>query len=235
MIRSFLFSVLCFVICSSQAQVRVALQAGYNSAKWQYTTTPGNWETSTSAVSSFNVGVLGQLDLTNHIGLQGALLLNGGGTKLKFRYRWDMSSLVMKVYSLNLPVVAMYNIDVKKMRLGFGGGFYGAYMLSGTQKGTAERVIINAPTQITPIDNKIEFGSSDQLFYPGSTDPITLNRFDAGYVVMTSIKFNRLLLFQASYNGGFPEILPGGYAFSGNFKNKVISLSLAVLLSREGS
>ena len=235
MIRTFFFSVLCFTICSSYAQVRVGFQAGYNAAKWDYTTTPGNWETSTDAVSGFNAGVLGLLDLNEHIGLQGALLFNGGGTKLYHRYRFDMSSRNIKVYSLNLPIVGMYIFNVKKMRFGLGGGFYAAYMLGGKEKGTAERFIINGQPEIKSIDNKIEFESTDELFQPGSTDPIHIDRFDLGYVVATTIQFNRLLVFTASYNAGLREVLPGGYAFSGNFETRVISLSLAVLLSRKKS
>jgi hypothetical protein len=162
MIRCFLFSVFCLVICSSHAQVRVGVQAGYNSAKWALTVPQRNWETSNDAVSGFNVGVLGLIDLKNRIGLQGGLLFNSGGTKLKHRYRFDMSSRKIKLYSLNLPVTVIYSIDVKKMRLGLGGGFYAAYILSGTEKGTTERVIINGATEIASVNNKVEFGSGDQ-------------------------------------------------------------------------
>jgi hypothetical protein len=232
MVRSFLFSVLCLVICSSHAQVRVGVQAGYNSAKWALTVPQRNWETSNDAVSGFNVGMLGMLELKKRIGLRGALLFNGGGTKLKHRYRFNSSLREIKLYTLNLPVTAMYKVDIKKMRFGLGGGFYVAYVLSGTEKGTTEQFIINGSPEIDPVDNKVEFGSSDQPFDPSSTNAIKVNRFDAGYVVGATIEFNRRLVLQASYNGGLHNLLPGGYSFGGNFKNKVISLSLAVLLSR---
>jgi Outer membrane protein beta-barrel domain len=134
MIKNSLFCIMCLILSCSHAQVRVALQAGYNAAKWNYTITPGNWETSNDAVSGFNAGALAQLNFKNRIGLQGALLFNNTGTKLFHRYRFDMSNRDIKLYSLNLPVVATYNIDVRKMRYGLGGGFYAACMLSGTEK-----------------------------------------------------------------------------------------------------
>ena len=232
MIRSCLFTVLCFIICSSYAQVRVGLQAGYNSAKWDYTVTPGNWQTTNDAISGFNAGVLGLFDLNKHIGFEGALLFNRTGTKLMFGYRWDKSSREIKLNSLNLPLIVLYNVSVKNMRFGLGGGFYGAYILSGTEQGTTERVVINGPPIIQVIDNKVEFESPTQPFDPTNPAPINIKHFDGGYVIATTIEFKRLLLLRASYNGGFSEVLPAGYMFSGNFKNKLISVSLAVLLSR---
>jgi hypothetical protein len=233
MIRCFVFGALCFIICSSHAQERIALQAGYNSAKWNYTIPPANWITTTDEISGFNAGVLVQHELKNRFGIQGALVFNRTGTKLRHVYRFQSSSREIKLYSLNLPVVVMYNLDIKKMRFGLGGGFYGAYRFAGTEKGTAETFVINGSPQIQYVDNKIEFGGpSDQRFDPSSTTPINLNRFDAGYVVMINIEFNRLLIFQASYNGGLRNVLSSEYYFGGNFKNNVISLSMAVLLSR---
>jgi hypothetical protein len=211
MIKTFLFTVLLFIISSSHAQIRVGIQAGYNSAKWQFTEEIGNWQTETNAISGFNAGVLAQFDLKKRIALQGALLFNRTGTTLFNNYRGDMSNRKIKLYSLNLPVVAMYSIDVRKMRYGLGGGLYAAYILSGTEKGKTERHMIGgSPPVINPIDNKIGFETEDQRFNPGSTAPMNVRRWDAGYVV-----------------------LPGWYFFGGNFKNQVVSLSLAVWLSRK--
>jgi Outer membrane protein beta-barrel domain len=147
MIRTLLFSILCFTLTSSYAQVKFGVQAGYNAAKWKYTITPGNWDMETTAISSFNAGMLAQLDFKRHIRLQGSLLFNGTGTELRYRYRYNQSWRTIRLYSLNLPVVAMYKIDVKKMSYSLGGGFYAAYMLSGTDKGTIETYELGgAPT-----------------------------------------------------------------------------------------
>ena len=232
MLSRFLFILLCVITGTAHAQLKPAILASYNSAKWDYTIPPGNWQTTNDAISGFNAGMLAQYEFKPPITLQAALLFNATGTKHFFRYRFNSSWRTIKVYSLNLPLIAMYNNNVKQLRFGLGGGFYAACMLSGTEKGTTERFIINGPPEVQTIDNKIEFGSTDHPFDPTSRAPLILDRLDWGYVAMTSIEYNRRFLLQVSYNGGMRDVLPNGYIFSGNFRNKVVSISLGVLLKK---
>lgn len=230
MLRSIFFVLLCLVAGASHAQFQFGVQAGYNLAKWKYTVEPGNWETTTDPVSSFSIGGLGQYKFKNRIRLEGGLLFSGIGTKLFYRYRFNSSSRTIRLYNLNLPVIVMYGLDVKKFNFALGGGFYGACMLTGTEKGTAETVVFGNPTIVRQIDNKVEFDSDAPQFDLTSTNPINVQRFDAGYVFTGSVEYKKQMVLRVSYYAGQVDILPGEYFFSGNFRNRVVNVSLAVWL-----
>jgi hypothetical protein len=234
-LKAFLVGIFCLIINASYAQVRFGFQAGYTMDGWDYTVTPGNWETETKGVSTFHAGMLAQLDPHRRIRLQSSLLYSGGGTKLMHVHHSDNSSREIRLHSLKLPLVIMYRAKDRhneKWNFGIGGGFYAAYVFSGTEKGTVQRLVAGGPPVDTYINNKVGF-ESNVIFNPGNTSPINVKHFDGGFVILNSIDYLGIYMFQFSLNGGLTSILPGGYSLSGNFKTFVGNISLVYMLNRK--
>jgi hypothetical protein len=232
--RLIIFAIGVLLAVGTRAQLKVGIQAGYNTSGWDYTghTNSTGYVTETEGLGGFQGGVLTELGLSNKLALRTSLLYIRKGTQLNTHYRPHTGNRTIKVSYLELPVTVSYHVDYNKFRFGLGAGLYGGLALSGKHKGTLYSTPIGGTTTSQQFSNDIKIGSTGGELVPSFSDAFALDRYDYGYTVLSSIEFNRMLLLNVSYTAGLRDLLSDGYAWSynENFRNRTVSISLGYLI-----
>src|SRR3954462_11393167 len=95
--RIFLLTIICFWSVSIQAQHQLGIQVGFSRAKWDPSDDPTFFrdETySTSRISGFQFGLVGEIRLIDHLSIRPGLFFSCKGTRLNYLQRsfYDSSS-----------------------------------------------------------------------------------------------------------------------------------------------
>lgn len=130
-----LFSILLFfaILMPAKAQIHLGVRAGLNLANMSVKNLPSGFDN--KMVPSFNLGGFAGMDITKRIGIESGLYLSGKGIKSEFSQNLFIMSVsgfvkVTPLY-LEVPVNAVYNLDMKAVKLRFYAGPYLAYGIGG--------------------------------------------------------------------------------------------------------
>jgi hypothetical protein len=211
----------CFLTVSAFAQTKIGIEAGYNSSKLGMT---GNNQQyySLSGIGTFDIGMIAEKNYSKNFSLSsGLLFFQKGGIKNKTDFAVSGSNTTTKINYLQVPLNLNFKYPVdKKIQVLLTTGLYGAYGISGSEKGTLE-----TSSSTTSINNSIHFTNNSSYY---SSDKTAVKPFDFGYHFSAGIEWKSYQL-RLNYNHGFTTINPSG---STKFYNENLGVSLAYLLSK---
>ena len=209
------------VVLSTQAQVYV--QGGLNLAN--ITKTNDGQTEKNNILPSFNVGILGRMDLAPMFALESGALLTGRGSKAEtyFTNSNYTKSRFNPLY-VEVPLNAVVKIPLaKESSVFFNAGPYAAIGIAGKSK---------TESKIGPLlsnsESNIQF-SNDDPFTSEQEDAAynKLKRFDFGLNFGAGFQFNHVIL-KANYGLGLAKINSTESNNTANDKNKYRTLSFSV-------
>ena len=168
----------------------------------------------------FQVGIVGNLDISEPFAIQSSILFATQGARLKEDFSktdWNgthlrhYSSMSMNLYYLQIPINAMYKFDIGKGRFFIQGGPYFGFAISGNAK-------FEEKFSGEKIDIKIDFGSEYEQ----------MNRFDFGLGVCAGVIFGNFQL-GLGYNQGLINLSNAPYTTT---KNNGIALTATYLFRK---
>lgn len=192
----------CFTLIAvnAQAQVKFGPQVSLNISDMMMKTP--QYKFSTKNVVKYSVGIISELNISNHFLVQPGLIYSVKGTKYLFLNQTNK----LEPSYLEIPVNFMYQFDVKPAKLDVFAGPYFAYGIGG-------KVTYNG-------------GNSTKINYGTGTND-NLRRFDYGLNFGIGIDVINLEL-KAQYGLGLANLSP---VSSNTIKMaRVISISLSYLL-----
>ena len=206
---------------STKAQVYV--QGGLNLAN--ITKTKDGQTEKNNILPSFNVGILGRLDLDPMFALESGLLLTGHGSKAETYFtNGDYVKTKFNPFYLQVPLNAVVKIPLEKeSNVFFNAGPYVAIGIGG--KSTRESKL--GPLMSNSISS-IQFSNDD---------PFTSQQEDAGYNKLKRFDFGlnfgggfqfRHVILKANYGLGLAKINSTESNNTANDKNKYRTLSFSV-------
>ena len=209
------------VALSTKAQVYV--QGGLNLAN--ITKTKDGQTEKNNILPSFNVGILGRLDLDPMFALESGLLLTGHGSKAETYFtNGDYVKTKFNPFYLQVPLNAVVKIPLEKeSNVFFNAGPYVAIGIGG--KSTRESKL--GPLMSNSISS-IQFSNDD---------PFTSQQEDAGYNKLKRFDFGlnfgggfqfRHVILKANYGLGLAKINSTESNNTANDKNKYRTLSFSV-------
>lgn len=169
-----------------------------------------------STLTSFNVGVIGDVPLADVLSLQPGVVLTGKGTKATGTFAGITSTTTFNPLYVEVPVNVVVKLPLgNDSRVFFGAGPYGAIGVGGKWKNTTD-----AGSLSTNSDRKIKFGNSN------GDD---LKTFDYGLNGLAGVEISRLML-GVNYGLGLSKIFPNQTNNGANDKNKyrVFSINVGV-------
>ena len=209
------------VALSTKAQVYV--QGGLNLAN--ITKTKDGQTEKNNILPSFNVGILGRLDLDPMFALESGLLLTGHGSKAETYFtNGDYVKTKFNPFYLQVPLNAVVKIPLEKeSNVFFNAGPYVAIGIGG--KSTRESKL--GPLMSNSISS-IQF-SNDDPFTSQQEDAgyNKLKRFDFGLNFGGGFQFGHVML-KANYGLGLAKINSTESNNTANDKNKYRTLSFSV-------
>ena len=216
--------IIIFLTHSSHAQMKIGLQAGYNSTKFTktgFSPNPIGESYETSWRGGFNLGAVTEIKIAKALYLQPGILIQGKGTHLDYTSSFDTSSRFIELHYLELPVSLKFKTTLGKNTRAIAGlGLYGSKAIRGVEKGSG--VSFSGPHAIY---NKVEFSNENET----QRLPTIIKPFDFGYSFLLGVEIKKFQL-SAAFCQSFNGITPGEKVYNGNFKNSVLSLSLTYFL-----
>jgi Outer membrane protein beta-barrel domain len=209
-------------ICT-QAQVYV--QGGLNLAN--ITKTNDGQTEDNNILPSFNVGILGRLDLAPMFALESGALLTGHGSKAETYFNGGANYVKTKFNPLyiQVPLNAVVKIPLggKETNVFFNAGPYAAIGIGGKSKRDSK--ILGVTTSET---SNIQF-SNDDPFTSEEEDAAydKLKRFDFGLNFGGGFQFQHFII-KANYGLGLAKINSTESNNTANDKNKYRTLSFSV-------
>ena len=209
------------VALSTKAQVYV--QGGLNLAN--ITKTKDGQTEKNNILPSFNVGILGRLDLDPMFALESGVLLTGHGSKAETYFtNGDYVKTKFNPFYLQVPLNAVVKIPLEKeSNVFFNAGPYVAIGIGG--KSTRE-------SKLGPL-----MSNSSSSIQFSNDDPFTSQQEDAGYNKLKRFDFGlnfgggfqfRHVILKANYGLGLAKINSTESNNTANDKNKYRTLSFSV-------
>ena len=216
------------VVANVEAQSNLQIRGGVNLANVS-TTSDGKVDDA-NTLTSFQVGILGDVHLASILHLQPGIFFTGKGSKIEIGrptenfYAKQTSNPFYIEVPVNLVVKLPFNDE---SHFFFGAGPYGAIGIAGKAK--TERKVLNFTSKS---ENKIEFSNDDPTTFgeEEGTGLGVLKRFDYGLNGMVGVEGKRLVL-SAGYGLGLAKLQSG--AESGednNNKHRVLNFSVGIKL-----
>ena len=220
-----LFLFLTNVKAQSGAQIR----AGVNLAN--VSITDDGRVDDASMLTSFHVGILGNVHLASILHLQPGLFFTGKGSKIEIGRPTE--NLYIKQTSNPFYIEVPVNLVIKlpfnsESHFFFGAGPYGAIGIAGKAK--TDRKVLNFPA--THVENNIEFSNDDPTTFneEEGTGFGVLKRFDYGLNGTIGVEGKNLAL-SAGYGLGLAKLQSGSNSSSDdNNKHRVLSFSVGIKL-----
>jgi len=217
--RIYIFSLMLFLVSMQTfAQVRFGIKAGFNLANMTDKDRNGTYSNDYKMKEGFHLGVTAEYSISNNFSLEPGLLYSSKGfTKPEYKAGIDGHTVdepEIKITSnyLEVPINAIYKINLGSVKILLNAGPYLAYALSGKLKA-----------------NKIWFGinedQTERKLKIGNQATDDFKALDYGLNAGAGIEFKKISL-GLQYGLGLANIAPSsdiGYTLN----NKVISLSLS--------
>jgi hypothetical protein len=238
------FTVLTFFVITAQAQVKIGIRAGLNSAKlnaFYQEDASGSLNDGNEFVGlskpliSFHAGLTFDIPLSDQFSFQPSVLYSGKGSNSQYTvYYYNEQTGVndyvnAKIKStpfyIDLPLHFVYKNDLGAAKLLIGAGPYLSYGISGKTK--ADVTFINAKTT-TSVEDNIAWSESD---YNANDALEGINRFDAGLSVMLGMEFSEKFQVAVTYGFGLANTNPS-YLDASSSYNRVLGISTAVFFGK---
>ena len=201
MMTSRIIAVLTAVVLTTsiaQAQFKIGVRSGFNLTNANYNNIPNEegFEnlTDTKMKPGFQVGVVGDYELNNAFSVQSGILFATQGWKIDADYERSEDGFYSKIQTkgktnlnyFQVPILAIYKLDLSGAKLLLQTGPYFGYGLGGKSKNESsilrkynDEVIIDEKTSL---DNKIKMGSGEDK----------VKAFDFGLNFGTGVQFGNI-------------------------------------------
>ena len=204
--KTFLMLLGSSAVLIATAQSGMILKGGLNVANVSVTSN-GNVEDAKS-LTSFHVGVVGDISLAKIISFQPGILFTGKGSKTQNGAQSDANYFraTTNPYYIEVPANLVFKLPVgERTKLFFGAGPYLAIGVAGKNKAEGSYLGMDFKTE-----NDIEFSDDDPTtlnFEEGAGFGI-LRRFDYGLNGLAGLEFNNVL-FSVNYGHGLAKLQSG--------------------------
>ncbi len=219
--KLFMLLVAITMTLSTFAQVNFELRSGINLATMEVNGLVE--EAKLKFNTSYLIGGMVGVEISDNFGIESGLLLSGKGTKLAgtFTDFGDTVKLSQKISLLYLevPFNVLFKKDIGSAQVQIFAGPYFAYGVAGEIEGKIE-----APGTLTEKEKRdLVFGmSEDSDFKP----------FDGGLNFGLGIEFSHILL-RAQYGLGIVDLNPRNSFSNERISNKVIGISIGYVFGRD--
>lgn len=205
-------------------KAQVYVQGGLNLAN--ITKTNDGQTEKNNILPSFNVGILGRLDLASMFALESGILLTGHGSKAETYFNGGSDYIKTKFNPLyiQVPLNAVVKIPLEKQSsIFFNAGPYAAVGIGGKSKSESKfGPLMSSSTKDIEFSNDDPFTSQEE-----DAGYNKLKRFDFGLNFGGGFQFNRVIL-KANYGLGLAKINSTESNNNANDKNKYRTLSFSV-------
>jgi hypothetical protein len=217
-----------FIVSNVQAQSSAQIKAGVNLANVSVTN-DGRIDDA-NMLTSFQVGLLGDVHLTSVLYLQPGIFFTGKGSKIEIGrptenfYAKQTSNPFYIEVPVNLVIKLPFNDE---SHFFFGAGPYGAIGVAGKAK--TDIKFLDFPNRHT--ENKIEFSNDDPTTFreEEGTGLGVLKRFDYGLNGIVGVEGKRVVL-SAGYGLGLAKLQSGSDNSGENNKHRVLNFSVGFKL-----
>jgi len=216
------------IVSNVEAQSDLQIRGGVNLANVS-TTSDGKVDDA-NTLTSFHVGILGDVHLASVFHLQPGIFFTGKGSKLEIGRPTEnfYAKQTSNPYYIEVPVNLVVKLPFNdESHFFFGAGPYGAIGIAGKAK--TERKVLNFTSKT---ENNIEFSNDDPTTFgeEEGTGLGVLKRFDYGLNGVVGVEGKRVVL-SAGYGLGLAKLQSG--AESGednNNKHRVLSFTVGIKL-----
>ena len=196
---------LVFSASYAQAQTSFGIKGGMNIAN--VTISSGSFSVTPDSKIGINLGLVSETLLAKDFYLQSGLIYTTKGFIVKNPEN-DDQKMTMSTNNIEIPINALYKLNVGSVKLlGFGGPYIG-YSISGKTK----------------VGNE-----SEDIKFSG--DNKEMNAFDFGFNIGAGIEIQNLQI-SAQYGVGLSNLIAESDEEEGKMKNKVFGLSVAYFFGR---
>lgn len=216
-----------FAVAIANAQSGLILKGGVNLAN--VSVTSNGRVDDAKQLTSFHVGVVGDVAISKFFSFQPGILLTGKGSKTESGTESDANFYRAKTNPLYIEIPA--NLVVKlpvssQTKLFFGAGPYLGIGVAGKNKGEGKYLGIGFETE-----NDIKFSNDDPttLDYEEGAGFNILKRFDYGLNATAGFEFDKVLL-GVNYGHGLSKLQSGSNNSDDYNKHRVWSFSLGIKL-----
>ncbi|GEO09244.1 outer membrane beta-barrel protein [Segetibacter aerophilus] len=217
----------------TNAQVRIGLQGGYNSAHisprhsssviFRNESSSISYDYTTSSFRGFQAGAVAELTLAHDWFLRSGLLVDGKGTRLKKIGFSDTSTRFIELLYIEVPVSLVHNWKIGERLDAFGGvGLYAARAFRGVEKGEG-----NTPGISYYLYNRVKFTSRNE---ENGSVPTRIIPIDYGATAIAGLEWQRIQLL-VSYFQGFQRVFPKSLIFQEKYTNRVLGFSAVYLFN----
>jgi hypothetical protein len=229
MMRIFSFFISAFLIATTvKAQSGAQIRGGVNLANVSVTNDGSVDDANT--LTSFQVGILGDVPLASILHLQPGIFFTGKGSKIEIGRPTE--NLYIKQTSNPFYIEVPVNLVIKlpfnsESHFFFGAGPYGAIGIAGKAK--TDKKVLNFTTHS---ENNIEFSNDDPTTFgeEEGTGLGVLKRFDYGLNGVIGVEGKSLVL-SAGYGLGLAKLQSGSNSSSdNNNKHRVLSFTVGFKL-----
>ena len=219
-----LLSIILFCFISTQAQLRVGVQGGYNYARLSPNqTSSGVYSYSTSGLSGFQAGAVFEMKVSEYWIFRPSLLINGKGTRLEKAGMGITDSRFIQLHYVEIPISFVRSWTAGKDAFVFtGAGLYFARVVRGVEKGEG-----SSSSGSYSFHNSVEFSSDNK---ENDGHPTIINPFDYGFNLLAGVERRNIQLIM-SYGQGLARVFPKSLVFEEKFTNRVLSLSAVYLFN----
>ncbi len=216
-----LFTVILLIaLLPAKAQFHMGVKGGLNLANMNVSNLPAGF--TNNMVASFHLGAYVEKPLIKSFGIESGLYLSGKGLKEEFSQSILVYSISGSVkitpYYLELPVNAVYNLNIRLIKLRFFAGPYIAYGLAG-------RVNSDFSATGLPIDlSSLGLVNESRNIVFGSDTTSDVKPFDFGVNIGVGAEIKKFT-FNIQYGLGFVNVAAeNATAYEG--KNRLLTFSL---------
>ena len=225
--------VLALISTQSYAQINFGVRAGLNIANMNVSGFTGVTE---SSRIGFHAGALLDIGIAEVFSLESGLLLNGKGANFQAKGIVPntnitlISDVTMSPMFLEIPINAIYKVDIKPVKIEIVAGPYMAFGVMG--KRTTEYSATNLPAGVTldQLLSALNLQNEDEGLKYGSGTGDDLKGFDFGLNFGAGVNYSNIL-FRIQYQFGLTNLNPTT-ANNEVLKSNVLSFSFGYMFGK---
>jgi len=221
-------TLLLFITTQSHAQVTFGAKAGLNIANMSISGTLASNE-EIKSMASFHVGVIADIGITKEFFIEPGILLSGKGCKDNLTEQIGQASIIstgsIKPLYIEIPINAMYVVDLNGVKLQIFAGPYFGFGVSGNIN------LDYSSSGALPTGYTLPASSSTAIKFGTDATNDNLKMLDIGLNFGAGVEYNKML-FRIQYGLGLTNLNPDTSSGADTEKNKVFGISVGYMFGK---